>query len=136
MKKTRWKLIVGISAILFLGWVVLNPPGRFGICSFGFTTYGCIPWPASDVQVRADGAMRRVEKTHDLKLNNVRWLLDPVPEVLIIGIGWEGGASPEKAISGITQCQVRVLKTGEAIRLYNRLKKQGKKVAIHVHSTC
>lgn len=136
MKKARWKIIAGVLVVLLVGWIILNPPGRFGVCTFGLTTYGCIPHPASDIQVRADGVTRTVGKTHDLKLSHVQWLLDPAPEVLIIGTGWDGVTSPEKAISNITQCEVRIAKTGEAISLYNQLKKQGKTVAIHVHSTC
>ena len=123
-------------AVCLAGWLILNPPGRFGICTFGLVTYGCIPRPASDIQVRGDGATRTVEKTHDLKLADVQWLLDPLPGVLIISVGWDGAVTPEKAIAGIAQCEVRILKTGEALKLYNALKRQGQKIAIHVHSTC
>ena len=91
MTKKKRRMIFGASlAILLAGWVFLNPPGRFGFCAFGLTTYGCIPRPASDVQVRCDGATRSVEKTHALKLEHVQWLLEPMPSILIIGIGWDG----------------------------------------------
>ncbi len=135
-KKKRRKILGGALVILLVGWVLFNPPGRFGICTFGLTTYGCIPRPVSDIQVRCDGKTRSVEKTHALKLDHVQWLLDPVPSILIIGIGWEGAVNPEQQIRDLKDCEVRILKTGEAVKEYNRLKRQGKRVAIHVHSTC
>jgi hypothetical protein len=135
-KKTRWKILACVLVVLLLGWVLLNPPGRLGICTFGLTTYGCIPHPVSDIQVRCDGRTRSVEKTHDLKLEHVQWLLDPIPTVLIISTGWDGVTNTEQKIRDLKDCEVRILKTGEAVKEYNHLKKQGEKIAIHVHSTC
>ena len=135
-KKTRWKILACVMVVLLLGWVLLNPPGRLGICAFGLTTYDCIPYPVSDIQIRCDGRTRSVEKTHDLKLEHVQWLLDPMPTVLIISTGWDGVTNPEQKIRDLKDCEVRILKTGEAVKEYNHLKKQGEKIAIHVHSTC
>jgi hypothetical protein len=136
MKKMHWKIFVSALIVILVGWVLLNPPGRFGLCTFGLITYHCIPRPVSDIQVRCDGATRTVAKTHYLKFSHVQWLLDPVPDILIIGTGWDGVTTPERAITGIKQCEVRLLKTGEAIKLYNKLTRKGMKVAIHIHSTC
>ena len=137
MTKRKRRLIFGAcSAIILVGWVLLNPPGHFGFCMFGLTTYDRIPRPASDLQVRCDGTTRSMEKTHALKLEHVQWLLDPMPSILIIGIGWDGAVHPLEQVKDLKDCEVRILKTGEAIEEYNRLKSQGERVAIHAHSTC
>ena len=136
MKKKR-RMIFGASlAILFIGWVLLNPSDRFGFCTFGLTTYSCIPRPAVDVQVRCDGTTRSVEKTHALKLEHVQWLLEPMPSILIIGIGWDGAVHSLEQVKDLKDCEVRILKTGDAIEEYNRLKSEGQMVAVHIHSTC
>ena len=136
MKKKRGLIFGACFAIILVGWFFLNPPGRFGFCMFGLTTYGCIPHPASDLQVRCDGTTRSVEKTHALKLEHVLWLLDPMPSILIIGIGWDGAVHPLEQVKDLKDCEVRILNTGEAIEEYDRLKSEGERVAIHVHSTC
>lgn len=132
------KPIVILSAlILALGvWLLINPPGRFGFCMFGCLTYSSVPRPLSDLQVRSDGKTRSVSKTHSLTLDQVRWLLEPRPKILIIGTGWDGVVEPSKELQTLPECDVRILKTGDAVQLYNALKRAGQKVAIHVHSTC
>ena len=131
-RRTRVLLLVlGVAVVL---WFVVNPPGRFGRCTFAWTTYNSIPRVLSDVQVRSDGELRSVPKTHALTDQQVQWLLDPMPEVLIIGTGWDGMVHPD--LSNVPGCEVTQLKTPDAVRLYNRLKKSGKRVAIHLHSTC
>jgi hypothetical protein len=77
-----------------------------------------------------------VEKTHELTFHDIEWLLTPKPEVLIIALGWDGVTSPDDRIRGYKECQVHLLKNKEAIELYNRLKQEGRRVAIHYHSTC
>jgi hypothetical protein len=123
-------------ALLLLGWIIANPPGRFGWCRFGLTVYNCVPRPISDLQIRSDGKLRTVAKTHDLTLEAVQWLLEPKPEFLVIAIGWDGVTQPAPEIAALQQCQVKILKSGEALKLFNQLKKAGKSVAIHYHSTC
>lgn len=128
--------LLGVLVVLLAVWVAFNPPGTFGFCRFAVTTYNCIPYPATDIQVRADGQVRRVEKTHRLELPAVQWLLDSQPDVLIISTGWQGVVNVAEAITQIKRCRVEVLKTDEPIDRFGQLKKEGKKVAIHVHSTC
>jgi hypothetical protein len=136
MKKKRITIILGVILVGLVVWLCVNPPGRFGFCSFAYITYNSIPRPLSDLQVRSDGKTRSVEKTHDLKLQHVEWLLEPKPEILIIGTGWDGVTKPSPEIRTIQDCEVRILKTQEAIKLFNRLKRDKRKVAIHLHSTC
>ena len=137
MTKKKRRMLFGASlVIVFLGWVFFNPPGYFGFCTFGLTTYGSVPRLAADIQVRCDGATRSVEKTHALKLEHVRWLLEPMPSILIISVGWDGAVHPLDELKDFKECEVQFFKTGEAIEKYNRLKSEGQSVAIHIHSTC
>ena len=134
----RKKVIAILTALLVVSgvWLFFNPPGRFGWGCYAYTTYGSIPRPVSDLQVRCDGAVRTVDKTHDLAYDHVRWLLDPMPEILIVGTGWDGVTVPRSEVKNLQGCEVEVLETGDALDRYNRLKREGRKVAIHVHSTC
>ena len=88
------------------------------------------------MQVRSDGKVRTVEKTHDLKYEDIEWLLESKPEILIIGTGWQGIVKPEEKIKKVGSCKIHIMKTGEAVNLFNKLKSEGKKVSIHLHSTC
>jgi len=135
MSKRKVAALV-LVVLLLVGWIVGNPPGRFGWSRFGLTVYNCLPRPISDLQIRSDGRLRTVTKTHDLTLEAVQWLLEPKPEFLIIAIGWDGVTRPAAEIAALQQCQVKILKSGEALKLFNQLKKAGKLVAIHYHSTC
>jgi len=136
-KLTVTKILVTIIVVFLLGWFCFNPPGRFGICRFGATVYSGIPRsPVSDFQVRCDGKTRSLAKTHDLKYKNIEWLLAPMPDVLIISTGWNGVVVPSEKIRELDECEVKMLKTPDAVKLYNKLKKEGRKVAIHVHPTC
>jgi hypothetical protein len=56
--------------------------------------------------------------------------------VLIIGLGWDGVTSPDDRIRAYRACELQLLKNREAIELFNRLKRAGRRVAIHYHSTC
>src|SRR5258706_15587294 len=109
MKKKAFAtvILVGLGVIV---WVVFNPPGQFGWCRFGFTVYGGVPRLISDIQVRSDGAVRKVTKTHDLTMENIEWLLKPQPEILIIAIGWDGVTRPDQGIAAIQNCKVHILK--------------------------
>jgi len=137
MKRKR-KLIVVLVVLGLLSawWLIANPPGRFGWCGFGYATYSAWPRPVSDFQVRADGRTRKVAKTHALTFEQIEWLLTPKPEILIIALGWTGVTSPDDRIRGYQGCEIHLLKNREAIDLFNRLKGDGKRVAIHYHSTC
>lgn len=132
------KLAVALTVLVTLAaiWLVANPPGRFGWCCFACTTYGSWPRVISDFQIRADGETRTVEKTHDLTYEKIEWLLEPQPDVLIIALGWHGVTTPDRRIRDYQGCEVHLLKNDQAIELYNRLKKSGKRLAIHYHSTC
>jgi len=136
MRKIR--AILGVTlVVLALVWVLLNPPGRFGTASFfGVTTYSSIPWPAKDLEVSATGEHRLVPKTHRVQLSQLAWLLRDNPEVLVIAKGWQNAVVVNPEITTLSTPIVVVLSTGEALRAFNLYKKSGRRVAIHVHSTC
>lgn len=84
----------------------------------------------------ATARQETVDKTHALKLEHIQWLLDSDPDVLIIATGWEGGTKPSEKILDLQDCEVILLRTGDAVKRYNKLKSERKRVSIHVHSTC
>jgi hypothetical protein len=136
---TRKRKLISFSlviALLSAVWLAINPLGRFGWCCFGYTTFSACPRPISDFQVRSDGSTRQVAKTHQLTFEHIEWLLDSKPEVLIIALGWDGVTTPDERIRQHKGCETQLLKNKEAIESFNRLKRAGKRVAIHYHSTC
>jgi len=136
MKRKRW-VLPGIAIVaLAVAWFALNRPGRFGLAVFGFTAYNSIPWPGVDLQVRPDGTSRRVEKTHELSANDIAWLVESHPETLILSEGWRGAVRVPEELRHQEGLDIRVLRTPDALRLFNQLRAAGTRVAIHVHSTC
>ena len=105
----RWRyFILGSVVVLLVVYLVLNPINRFGMfSSFGLTTYSAISYPISDIQVRADGASRLVDKTHVLKLEEIEFLLQDKPDILIIGIGYEEMVSVGKEIKDLDITRTR-----------------------------
>jgi hypothetical protein len=136
-RQKKLSILLVLLAMASGAWLTANPPGRFGkCCYYAFTTHSAVPRAITDIQVRADGKTRQVDKTHELTFAEVEWLLDPKPEVLIVALGWDGVTTPDAKIRGYDGCEVHLLKNEEAIELYNRLKREGRRVAIHYHSTC
>ena len=135
-RKRKLILALATVAVITPVWLIANPPGRFGLCCFSYTTYNALPLPTTDFQVRSDGRMRVVWKTHDLTFDRIAWLLEPMPEILIIATGWDGVTRPDDKILHYKGCELLVLQNKEAIERFNEMKKAGKRVAIHYHSTC
>ena len=138
MKITKKKIVIfsTLIIVILIIWLCLNPPGSFGFHRFGIIVFNSIPRIVTDFQVRADGEIRNVDKTHDLLFENIEWLLNPMPAHLIIGCGWDGAVKVDNKIKQLKNCKVTVLTTDRAIELFNRLKKKKVKAAIHIHSTC
>lgn len=134
-KKIAVALIILLTIISGV-WIYINPIGKIGWAEYGMTVYSTIPMPITDFQARSDGSFRRIDKTHELTLEKVQWLLESSPEYLIIAIGWDGMVRPDPRIVSLTSCKINILKNSDAIKLYNNLKHLGYKVSIHYHSTC
>jgi hypothetical protein len=137
MIRRQAAVLLGLSVAAVLGWVLVNPPGEFGLSQFGVTTYNRVPVPYFDLQVRADGATRWILKTHYPTAATLAWLVTPTrPDVLVVGLGWRSGVRLDGTLSTLAGLTVRAVPTDEALSLYNSLKAQGVRVAIHLHSTC
>jgi hypothetical protein len=132
----KWLFAAVFLAMAAGVWFFINPLRGFGVCGRGLTTYEMVPFPWVDFQVRAGGEVRRVPKSHRLLLDDVVWLTENKPETLVVSTGWDGAVdvSPQ-IVDFLHGYDVRVLKTGDAVALYNNLLAEGRRVAIHLHST-
>jgi hypothetical protein len=128
--------VLALAGLLVCGWLVINRPGRFGPSCYGYISYNALPRPVMDFQVRSNGATRRVPKTHDLGVDQIQWLLDPPPDVLIICKGWSSVVQVRDEVLNLPGRDVRIIPTGAGLELFNELRSAGRSVAIHVHSTC
>ena len=135
MKRKRL-IQFGFLFVLLALWLVSNRPGRFGWACYAFTVYNAVPRPISDLQIRANGRVRKIAKTHNLEMNHLDWLLEDKPDVLIISIGWDGVVETAEGVKQLPGTEIHILKNEEAKALFNSLKKAGRRVAIHYHSTC
>ena len=79
------------------------------------------------------------DTTHEIGDWEIEELFNNSPEAIIIGTGWAGVlkiSSKCKVQSAKLGIELRVLKTPQAAKEYNRLVEQGKKVNALIHTTC
>ena len=123
--------------VLITGWVGFHPAGRFGVWRFGLLVYSAIPFPGVDLVIHVNGLPSlRGSKAHFVGLAEIEPLLRERPKVLIIGTGYDNMVQVEEQILALCSVQVLPLPTPEAVRRYNELKGEGKRVAAIIHSTC
>ena len=135
MKKAIF--VVVVIMVLITAWVGFNPIGRFGFCRFGLLVYSAIPFPGVDLVIHANGLPAlRGSKAHFVGLAEIEPLLRERPDVLIIGTGYDNMVQVEKEILAMSAVQVLPLPTPQAVRRYNELRSEGKRVAAIIHSTC
>jgi len=135
MKKAIF--VVAVVIVLITAWVGFNPIGRFGFCRFGLLVYSAIPFPAVDLVIHANGLPAiRGSKAHFVGFAEIEPLLGERPDVLIIGTGYDNMVQVEEGILAMCAVQVLPLPTPQAVRRYNELRGEGKRVAAIVHSTC
>lgn len=133
MKKTI--VIVVVVIVLITAWVGFNPIGRFGLCRFGLLVYSAIPFPAVDLVIHANGLPSlRGSKAHFVAFAEIEGLLKEGPDVLIIGTGYDNLVQVEEEIAAMPA--IVILPTPQAVRRYNELRREGKRVAAIIHSTC
>ena len=130
-------VIVAVVIVLITAWIGFNPIGRFGFCRFGLLVYSAIPFPGVDLVIHANGLPAlRGSKAHFVGLAEIEGLLRERPDVLIIGTGYDNMVQVEKEILAMSAVQVLPLPTPQAVRRYNELRREGKRVAAIIHSTC
>jgi len=133
MKKTI--VIVAVVIVLITAWVGFNPIGRFGFCRFGLLVYSAIPFPAVDLVIHTNGLPSlRGSKAHFVGFSEIEGLLKEGPDVLIVGAGYDNLVQVEERIAALPA--VVILPTPQAVRRYNELRDEGKRVAAIIHSTC
>jgi hypothetical protein len=129
--------IIVVVIVLITAWVGFNPIGRFGFCRFGLLVYSAIPFPAVDLVVHANGwPAIRGSKAHFVAFAEIEGLLKEKPDVLIIGTGYDNLVQVAEKILAMSAVQVLPLPTPQAVRRYNELRGEGKRVAAIIHSTC
>jgi len=130
----------GITAILAVA--VLLPlasavyPQRVTYSRFGLTVWGAVPLPFVDIRVNRDGLLWFRPKTHMITMDEVKRLLSPDIEIVVIGTGWRENAQVELSVRELTECEVRLLPTPDALSEFNRLRSEGRQVVLLAHSTC
>ena len=130
-------IVVAVVMVLITAWVGFNPIGRFGFCRFGLLVYSAIPFPAVDLVIHANGLPAlRGSKAHFVGFAEIEPLLRERPDVLIIGTGYDNMVQVEEEILAMSAVQVLPLPTPQAVRRYNELRREGKRVAAIIHSTC
>ena len=130
-------VVIAVLIVLITAWVGFNPIGRFGFCRFGLLVYSAIPFPGVDLVIHANGLPAlRGSKAHFVGFAEIEPLLRERPDVLIIGTGYDNMVQVEKEILAMSAVQVLPLPTPQAVRRYNELRREGKRVAAIIHSTC
>ena len=128
-------VVVAVLIVLITAWVGFNPIGRFGFCRFGLLVYSAIPFPGVDLVIHANGLPAlRGSKAHFVGFAEIEPLLRERPDVLIIGTGYDNMVQVEEEIAVMPA--VEILPTPQAVRRYNELRGEGKRVAAIIHSTC
>jgi hypothetical protein len=129
--------VVAVVIVLITVWVGFNPIGRFGFCRFGLLVYSAIPFPAVDLVIHTNGwPAIRGSKAHYVGFAEIEGLLKEGPDVLIIGTGYDDMVQVDEELLVMSAVQVLPLPTPQAVRHYNELRGEGKRVAAIIHSTC
>jgi len=133
-------IITIILTVLIIIWIIFNPIGKFGYHKFGFTVFSSIPFPVVDLKIKGNGFPVIRKKSHFISLKEIKDLLgnnkEKYPDYLIIGTGYDNMVRVDEEVFKINSIKIIVLPTDQAIKIYNCLKKDRKKVACIIHSTC
>ena len=114
--------------------------------SYGITVYKGIPLPFLDIMIFESGFFRFVDKKHDFNTRDKNTIFHYSNSILLIGSGKDGSGGngfPEKLKPQFVfntikfkPLQIIILKTPEACKKYNQLKKEGYNVLFIIHNTC
>ncbi len=138
--------LVLVMLLLLSGSIIRNRDNYISHNSFGLLVYSGIPVPFFDLLIYPNGYPRLVDKKHFFNSQDKKFFLELEPSILLIGSGTSGnggkGFNVEEGACfifnqlNVKATQVIILETPEACKLYNRLRKAGKKVLFVIHSTC
>ena len=146
-KPIKYGLISVLVALLIIQTysLVRYHSANIAYNSYGLTVYKGIPIPFFDVMIYPDGFFRLVDKKHYFYQRDKAFFLKQRTDIILIGSGKDGlggkGFTREKTMFMYNPnirkgTQVIILRTGEACRLFNRLKQEGKNVLFVLHNTC
>lgn len=145
---TRWGLLaLAVIGVAALGVSHLQHRGDgIGRYRYGLTVVQGIPVPYFDVLVFPDGRFRPVDKKHYFNVRDRIFIDKQRADIVLIGSGYRGlgglGFPHQKGSRFVYNAQTRrgmqviIEPAGEACEHYNRLKEQGKRVLLILHSTC
>ena len=137
--RTRHRTILAytlLALFVFLLPLSMFVPGRITYSCFGLTVYGAIPIPTLDIVVSPSGLLWFRNKTHYVSIDEVSPLLSSHPQIIIVGIGWNGLVRVDDKVTNLEGYEVHILRTPDAFKLFNDFKSHGKRVALIAHSTC
>jgi VanZ family protein len=110
----------------------------------GLTVYKGIPIPFFDLLIFPDGRFRPVDRKEYFNVRDQRFLLEQEPRILLIGSGAAGRGGRGFPKTGVSQfmynphtqrgTQVIILRTPDACRVFNRLKRERKHVLFVLHN--
>lgn len=136
---------VVICATLLAGSILINRNTYINYYRNGFTVYKGIPIPFFDLLVYPNDMPRLVDKKHFFNSQDKQFFYGLKPDILLIGSGSKGlggkGFSVEYGTIFVynryreSGTQLIVLKTDEAVKVFNRLKKAGKHVLFVLNNT-
>lgn len=106
--------------------------------SFGSITVDGKHYP-HDVWILADGSIRRRDRDHEFTLNELYFLLEGKPELVMVGTGQSGCVRVDKEAAELAVKQrVKIIDdiTPDALKRYNEAVNAGRRVAGAFHVTC
>lgn len=135
-RAARWVALgaLAVCAAVPVSWFVW--PARILYAGFGLTVYGVLPVPVFDTVIDHAGLLHLREKSHRISRDEVAtWMLPGVTDV-VIGAGWDEQVVVDERARGIAGVRVHVLRTPEAIRTWEELRRDGRRAVLILHSTC
>jgi hypothetical protein len=151
LSRFRWPgralLALGVIAAVALGQSYLrHRDDGIGRHQYGLTICQGIPIPYFDVLVFPDGHFRPVDKKHYFTPRDRIFIEKRHADIVLIGTGYRGlggfGFPHQKGSRFVYNAQtergmqVIIENSREACEHYSRLKEQGKRVLLILHSTC
>ncbi len=138
---------LAVIAICALGYSAIHHRGQEIVSHRnGLTVYRGMPLPFFDALIFPDGHFRLVDRKHSFTTRDQKRLLRQESDIIVVGTGRKGLGGrgfPEPSMvqflhnpysGGVTQ--VIIQRTADACLTFNRLKKEGKRVAFVIHNAC